>query len=81
MNDQPEKIQDVTPTTLKIAVTFCVCVIYFIGEIYFWSSEYYVETPPYFLIGLIAIAASLLVFSFLKQQEPDRANSKKHTLY
>lgn len=78
MDDNKKNIQDITPATLKVALGFFLCVSYFIGEIYFWSSEYYVETPPYILVFLIALILSSFTYNFLKRREPERTDTKTY---
>jgi len=78
MNDNKKNIQDITPATSKVALGFFLCVSYFIGEIYFWSSEYYVETPPYIPVFLIALLLSSFTYAFLKKHEPERTDKKTY---
>ncbi len=78
MDDNKNLMQDSTPATLKIALVFFLCITYFTGEIYFWSSEYYVETPPYLAILLIALILSYFIYIFLQKREPERTDAKKY---
>lgn len=80
MENGRKKIEGVTPATLKIAITFFVCVLYFFGEIYLWGSEYYVLTPPYIGLGFISIVLSIAAYLFLKKQEPERTDSATYAL-
>lgn len=78
MGDNKKTIQDTTPATLKIALTFFLCVFYFVGEIYFWGSEYYIETPPYIAVLLITLFLGSYVYNFLIQREPERTDAKTY---
>lgn len=59
------QIEGVTPATLRVAIVFILCVFYFAGEIYFWGSEYYANSPPYLLIVIVSLVLSFITYRYL----------------
>ncbi|ANJ67690.1 hypothetical protein A9404_10155 [Halothiobacillus diazotrophicus] len=64
-----------TPLTGLIAATMVFGVGYFILEIYFTLSDFYVNGPPWGLLAGVAVAAGALMLPVLKRAEPERRDS------
>lgn len=70
----------VTPLTGLIAATMGFGVIYFIVEVYFTLSEFYVSGPPWAALVAVAVIASLLIYVLLGAVEPKRNDSAIYAL-
>lgn len=70
----------VTPVTGLIAATMGFGVLYFITEVYFTLSEFYVVGPPWLGLVGVAAASALLIYILLGAVEPQRKDSAVYAL-